>query len=317
MPRRFPTLANPASLPAALARPVVAIGNFDGVHRGHRFVMEEAMALGRTLRRPAAVMTFDPHPRAFFQRDVQHFRLTPVPVQASLIESIGLDGLIVFSFDAAFAGLAAEAFIDDILIRRLGVSGVVVGADFHFGRGREGTPATLAAAGKARGFEVLLLDQLDEGDAPVSSSRIRKALEAGEIAAANQMLGYEWFVRGTVSHGEKRGRDLGYPTANMALDPGCRLAHGVYAVRARIDGTEHPAVASFGRRPMFDNGAPLLETHVFDFAGDLYGKTIDIAFAAYLRPEMRFDSLQALIAQMDADSARARALLKQTPLNLD
>lgn len=309
MPQHFQRLADPAALPPDFARPVVAIGNFDGVHRGHQFVFSEAEAMARRLGRPAAVMTFDPHPRAFFQPAQPHFRLTPPDVQAALVERFGMDGLIVFTFDADFAAHSAEAFIDDVLLRRLAIAGAVVGADFHFGKGRAGTPATLAAAGKALGFEVLLLDQLDEGDAPVSSSRIRTALEAGDCAAANAMLGYEWFVRGPVVHGEKRGRDLGYPTANMALDPGCRLRHGVYAVRARIDGVTHAAVASFGRRPMFDNGAPLLETHVFGFRGDLYGKTIDIAFVEYLRPEMKFDGLDALIRQMDADSLRARASL--------
>lgn len=305
----FLRLDNPTQLPASLTRPVVAIGNFDGVHRGHRYVMEQALSLGRSLGHPAAVMTFDPHPRAFFQPGATFFKLTPPAVQARLIEDIGLDGLIVFHFDQAFANMPAEDFIQDILIRRLNVAGVVVGADFHFGKGRTGTPATLAAAGQAHNFAVLLLDQLDEGDAPVSSSRIRKALENGEVASANHMLGYEWFVRGPVIHGEKRGRDLGYPTANMRLDDTCHLKHGIYAVRARIDGVNHVAVASFGRRPTFDNGAPLLETHVFDFSGDLYGKTIDIAFAAYLRPELKFDSLDALITQMDADGAKARRVL--------
>lgn len=305
----FLRLRDPETLPAPLERPVVAIGNFDGVHRGHAYVMGEARALGGRLGRPVAAMTFDPHPRAFFRPDAPQFRLTPPDAQADLIAGLGLDGLIVFTFDAAFAALSAEDFVGDILIRRLDVAGVVVGADFHYGRGRAGTPATLAAAGRAGGFAVTLLDPLAEGGEPVSSSRIRDALEAGEPALANRLLGYEWFVRGPVVHGEKRGRDLGYPTANMALDPGCRLRHGVYAVRARIDGVTHPAVASFGRRPMFDNGPPLLETHVFDFAGDLYGKTIDVALVDYLRPEARFDGLDALIAQMDADSARARATL--------
>lgn len=309
MAQRFLRLVDPPALPPEFARPVVAIGNFDGVHRGHQFVFAQAEAMARRLGRPAAVMTFDPHPRAFFQPGAAHFRLTPPDVQAALVARFGMDGIIAFSFNAAFAAHSAEAFVDEVLKRRLDISGAVVGADFHFGKGRAGTPATLAAAGRAGDFEVLLLDQLDEGDAPVSSSRIRAALEAGDCAAANAMLGYEWFVRGEVIHGEKRGRDLGYPTANMALDPGCRLRHGVYAVRAIIDGMAHAAVASFGRRPMFDNGAPLLETHVFDFRGDLYGKTVDIAFVEYLRPEMRFDSLEALIRQMDADSARARTVL--------
>ena len=314
MPQTFLSLTDPAQLPAALANPVVAIGNFDGVHRGHRHVMAEARAMARRLGRPAAVLTFDPHPRAFFRPDLPQFELTPPEVQARLIADLGLDGLIVLSFDAALAGLPAEAFIDDILMRRLNISGAVVGWDFHFGKGRGGTPDGLAAAGAARGFPVRVLDALTAGAAPISSTRIRQALTAGDLDTANGLLGYEWFVRGPVIHGEKRGRDLGYPTANMALDPGCGLRHGVYAVRAHADGVTHPAVASFGRRPMFDNGAPLLETHIFDFRGDLYGTVIDIAFVAFLREEMTFDGLDALIAQMNRDSAAARAILAATKI---
>ena len=311
MPHRFLSLSNPSSLPAALARPVVAIGNFDGVHRGHRYVMGKALEQARAQGRPAAVLTFDPHPRAFLKPDLPQFELTPIGVQADLIAGLGLDGLVVLTFDAAFASLTAEAFITDILVGRLAISGAVVGWDFHFGKARSGTPASLAAAGKAHGFAVTVLDPLASGDAPVSSTRIRQALAAGDLALANDLLGYEWFVRGPVIHGEKRGRDLGYPTANMALAPGCGLKHGVYAVRARVNGATYAAVASFGRRPMFDNGAPLLETHLFDFRGDLYGKAIDIAFVRYLRPEMTFTSLDALIAQMDRDSGEARRVLAE------
>ena len=309
MPHPFLSLHNPSSLPATLANPVVAIGNFDGVHRGHRHVMGKALEQARALGRPAAVLTFDPHPRAFLRPDLPQFELTPIDVQADLIAALGMDGLIVLSFNAAFASLSADGFIRDILVAQLGISGAVVGWDFHFGKGRAGTPASLTAAGTAHGFAVTVLDPLASGDAPVSSTRIRQALTAGDLDTANSLLGYEWFVRGGVIHGEKRGRDLGYPTANMALTPGCGLKHGVYAVRARVDGATYSAVASFGRRPMFDNGAPLLETHLFEFRGDLYGKTIDIAFVRYLRPEMTFTGLDALIAQMDRDSGDARRIL--------
>ena len=309
MPHPFLSLKDPTHLPAALASPVVAIGNFDGVHRGHRYVMGKALDEARRLKRPAAVLTFDPHPRAFLRPDLPQFELTPIDVQAGLIAGLGMDGLIVLSFNAAFASLSAEEFIRDILVGKLGISGAVVGWDFHFGKGRSGSPASLTAAGKAHGFEVTVLDPLASGEAPISSTRIRQALTAGDLATANSLLGYEWFVRGPVIHGEKRGRDLGYPTANMALAPGCGLRHGIYAVRARVDGVSHAAVASFGRRPTFDNGAPLLETHLFDFRGDLYGKTIDIAFVRFLREELAFPSLDGLIAQMDRDSAEARALL--------
>lgn len=313
MPRPFLRLADPASLPAGLAHPVVAIGNFDGVHRGHRTLFAEAQALARMLHRPAAALTFAPHPRAFFNPSQPQFRLTEPDVQAALVAATGLDGLITLTFDAALAGLPAEAFIADILLARLGIAGAVVGADFHFGKGRGGTPASLAAAGEAEGFAVRLIGQVSDETGPVSSSRIRAALEEGDCATARDLLGYDWFVRGPVVHGHKRGRALGYPTANMALEPGCRLRHGVYAVRARVDGVWHPAIASFGRRPMFDNGPPLLETFLFDFSGDLYGKVLDIAFVRHLRDEQVFDRVEALIAQMDRDSAAARAALGQNP----
>ncbi|MCA0422714.1 MAG: bifunctional riboflavin kinase/FAD synthetase [Proteobacteria bacterium] len=305
----FLSLTDPDRLPARLLRPVAAIGNFDGVHRGHRFVFDEAITLARSLGRPAVALTFNPHPRQFFQPHLQHFQLTPPDVQAERIAAAGLDGLVVLSFNAALAGLGAEAFVSDLLVGRLAISGAVVGADFHYGKGRAGTPASFAAAGERLGFSVKLLPQREDNGEPVSSTRIRASLEDGDCETANRLLGYTWFVRGPVIHGEKRGRDLGYPTANMALAPGTRLRHGIYAVHITIDGAPHGGVASFGRRPTFDNGAPLLETHVFDFKGDLYGKAIDVAFVRYLRPEAKFDSLDALVRQMDADSAEARAIL--------
>lgn len=310
----FHRLADPSQLPDALRAPVAAIGNFDGVHRGHCHVFEAARALARDLNRPAIALTFDPHPRRHFQPDAPHFRLTPPDVQADLMARAGLDGLVVLTFNADLANLSADAFVADLLIGRLGISGVVVGADFHYGKGRRGTPSALQAEGKARGFAVTLLDQVDDGTEPVSSTRVRAALGAGDCATANRLLGYEWFVRAPVIHGEKRGRDLGYPTANMKLEDGCGLRHGIYAVRVTVDGATHAGVASFGRRPTFDNGAPLLETHVFDFKGDLYGKLADIAFVGYLRPELKFDGLDALIRQMDSDSAEARRILAQAKI---
>lgn len=308
----FQCLTNPAVLPVNLQHPVAAIGNFDGVHRGHCHVFNAAIALARSLGRPAVALTFDPHPRRLFQPDAPHFRLTPPDVQGARMAAAGLDGLIVLGFDRTLANLGADDFVRDLLVGRLGISGAVVGADFHYGKGRGGTPASLGAAGAAHGFAVTLLTQLDDGGEAISSTRIRAALAVGDCDTANTLLGYEWYVRGPVIHGEKRGRDLGYPTANMRLEDGCGLRHGIYAVRVRIDGIEHTGVASFGRRPTFDNGAPLLETHVFDFKGDLYGKPVEVAFVTYLRPEAKFDSLDALIAQMDADSRQARDILAAT-----
>lgn len=314
MPHRFLHLADPRSLPAGLAHPVVAIGNFDGVHQGHRHLIAHAGALAARLARPLAVLTFDPHPRRLFQPTAPHFVLTPPEVQGELMAGIGVQGLIALTFDAALAAMEASAFIDQLLVDRLGVAGVAVGAGFRFGKGRGGDVAMLEAAGQAKGFAVTVAPQVMDAERPVSSTRVREALAAGAMDEARRLLGYAWFVRGPVIHGEKRGRDLGYPTANMALASDCRLRHGVYAVKLRIDGVVRDGVASFGRRPMFDNGAPLLETHVFDYAGDLYGKVIDVAFIAFLREEQTFDGLDGLIAQMDRDSARARILLAATKI---
>lgn len=293
---------------------VVAIGNFDGAHRGHAAVAAEARALaaaaGSGRRAEILALTFDPHPRAFFQPGQPHFRLLDPALRREALARIGFDGAVILPFTAAFAALSPADFIEKILVARLGADGVVVGEDFHFGRARAGTPALLVEAGARLGFAVRLVTPFrDAGGAVVSSSAIRAALASGGITRANAMLGYPYSVRGEVIHGEKRGRDLGYPTANIRLDPASGLAHGIYAVRAKIDGRWHEAVASFGRRPHFDNGAPLLETHLFDFKGDLYGKEIEVAFVAYLRGEAKFDSLEALVAQMDADCRDARRLL--------
>ena len=306
-------------LPAAGSFRVVAIGNFDGAHRGHQAVATEARALAGTDgagRQPEILaLSFDPHPRAFFQRDRQHFRLLDPAMRAAALHRIGFDGVVILPFTAEFAAMEPGEFIEKILLERLGVKGVVVGEDFHFGRARAGTPAFLAEEGRRLGFAVRLVPPFRDaagqpgGETVISSSAIRAALASGDIPRANAMLGYAYAVEGAVIHGEKRGRDLGYPTANMALDPANGLAHGIYAVRVKMDGHWHQGVASFGRRPHFDNGAPLLETHVFDFKGDLYGKTITVAFEAYLRGEAKFESLDALILQMNADSAEARRLL--------
>lgn len=302
-------LRDPDGLPAGLRNPVLAVGNFDGVHRGHKKVIRTALDLARTLDRPAAVLTFDPHPRDFFQPRALRFQLTPPDVQAEIIAGLGVAGIIVLSFDQHLAGLGADAFVDDILCARLGVSGVVAGADFHYGRGRSGTPATLVEAGRRDGFAVELVRPEASDGAPVSSTRIRDSLAAGDIGEANAMLGHEWFVRGTVVHGQKLGRTLGFPTANLALDPGCGLRHGIYAVEAKVDGTVRPGVASFGRRPTFDNGAPLLETFLFDFSADLYGKSMDVAFVGFIRPEAKFASAEALVERMDEDVRAAGLLL--------
>ncbi len=293
----------------ALRGAVVAIGNFDGVHRGHRAVIGVARERARALGKPAAVLTFEPHPRAFFNPTEPLFRLTDPAAKLRLLASTGLDGAIVLTFDAALAGLSAEDFVKRILAERFAVSGAVIGFNFHFGMNRAGSPDFLKSQGRHYGFTVDVVPRFEDAGRPVSSGPIREALAAGRIAEANEFLGYPWFVSGEVVHGDKRGRELGFPTANLTLDAACGLRHGIYAVRIAVDGRRHDGVANFGRRPMYDTGAVLLEVFVFDFTGDLYGKTVDVAFIDWIREERMFDSAAALIAQMKDDSARARDAL--------
>jgi riboflavin kinase/FMN adenylyltransferase len=296
---------------------VVAMGNFDGVHLGHRAVIAAALEMGRVHGRPALAVTFEPHPRRYFSPNTPQFRLTDEAAKLRLLAATGLSGAVVMTFDKARAGTSAQDFIHHELIERLGISGIAVGYDFHFGKGRVGSPSLLVAEAPRLGIEVDVQPHVDIDERPVSSSAIRMALAEGQITDATAMLGGPWFVAGEVIHGEKRGRDLGYPTANIRLDHNCGLRHGIYAVRVgrgqgkdqvRLDG-----VASFGRRPTFDNGAPLLEVFLFDFNGDLYGETLDIAFIGFIREELKFDHVDALIHRMDQDAAEARALLAAAP----
>lgn len=299
-----------APLPDHLRGAHVAIGNFDGVHRGHQVVLGAALDRARAEGRPALALTFEPHPRSFFAPDRPVFRLTPPAAKARLVRALDLDGLVVTRFDADFARLGAEAFVTDVLIGRLGIAGATIGWDFHFGQGRKGTPAFLDEAGRRLGFTVDVVEpQISEDGELVSSSRIRTALEAGDLAEAAGLLGYRWFVEGEVVGGDRRGRDLGFPTANIRLSDDCALAHGVYAVTFTVDGVMRDGVANWGRRPQFDDGAPVLETFVFDFSGDLYGKRAEIVFHARLRPEAKFPSVADLVAQMHLDCAEARAVL--------
>jgi len=290
----------------ALRGAVVAIGNFDGVHRGHRAVIAATRDRATALGRPAAVLTFEPHPRLFFNPNEPLFRLTDAANKLRLLAATGIDGAIVLTFDAALARLTAEEFVERILLERFAIGGAVIGFNFHFGARRVGTPQFLAAQGREHGFAVDVVPGFEDHGRAVASGPIRDALAAGRIAEAAELLGFPWFVSGTVIHGDKRGRTLGFPTANLRLDPGCRLRHGVYAVRAALGGRRYDGVASFGRRPMFDGGAALLEVFLFDFSGDLYGQSLDVAFIAWVREQAAFDSLEALTRQMGEDSMRAR-----------
>ncbi|HEV7873636.1 MAG TPA: bifunctional riboflavin kinase/FAD synthetase [Enterovirga sp.] len=298
------------AVPEWLRGAVIAIGNFDGMHRGHRRLIELAREEAGQRGAVSAMLTFDPHPRAFFQPGALLFRLTPEPVKEKVARAFGLDAAFVLRFDAALAATSAEGFVSGLLADKLGASGLVVGDNFHFGRGRQGTPAILAELAVQAGLTCAIVPAVEIDGEVVSSSRIRAALGDGDIATANRLLGYRWFVQGEVVHGDKRGRDLGFPTANVRLDPACGLRHGIYAVRiTTAPGEVREGVASFGRRPTFDDGAPVLETFVFDFAGDLYGREVEIEFVAWIRGEERFESAKTLVARMQQDAHEARELL--------
>ena len=300
--------------PSAVPRgAVVAMGNFDGVHLGHRAVIAAALEMARAHGRPALAVTFEPHPRRFFSPNTPQFPLSDEAAKLRLLAGTGLSGAVIMTFDKTRAQTTAQDFIRHDLIQRLGISGIAVGYDFHFGKGRVGSPSLLVNEAPRLGIEVDVQPHVDIDERPVSSSAIRMALAEGEVAEATAMLGGPWFVMGDVIHGEKRGRELGYPTANIRLDQHCGLRHGIYAVRVGRGAERLDGVASFGRRPTFDNGAPLLEIFLFDFKGDLYGQTLDVAFIGFIREELKFANVEALVRQMDDDSARARAQLAAAP----
>lgn len=299
-------------LPDSFKGSVVAIGNFDGMHRGHQAVLEDAVKEARATGLKAVMLTFEPHPRTLFRPNRPVFRLTPHEEKALVAKALGLDGMVSLSFDEAFASQSPDLFITDMLISQLNARKAIAGYDFHFGKDRVGTPDYLKEKGEALGIGVTIVDMKTDrsGDA-VSSTRIRQALEDGAIAPANRLLGYRHFFSGVVIHGAKNGRKLGYPTANMTLPENSRLREGVYAVKfVRKDGSLHDGVASFGRRPMFDNGPRVFEVHIFDFEDNLYDEEVRVILYSYLREEMKFDGLDALINQMDTDSVQARAILR-------
>jgi riboflavin kinase/FMN adenylyltransferase len=307
-PKRFLVVRDTAS-DGALRGAVLALGNFDGVHRGHRAVIASALDRAKMLAKPAAVLTFEPHPRAFFKPGEPLFRLTDEAAKLRLLASTGLDGAIVLTFDVALANVTAEEFVARILVGRFALSGAVIGFNFHFGKNRAGSPDFLAAQGRRYGFAVDVIAPFKLDGRPVSSGPIRDALAAGRLDQAAALLGFPWFVSGEVIHGDKRGRKLGFPTANVRLDAACGLRHGVYAVRVAHAGRRYDGVANFGRRPMFDTGAVLLEVFLFDFAGDLYGRSIDVAFIDWIREEKAFGSVDELKRVMNDDAQTARGAL--------
>lgn len=295
--------------PGSFVGGVVSIGNFDGVHRGHQAVIGAARAMADDLGVGAGALTFEPHPRDVFLTGLNLFRLSPREVKFTLMEAAGMDAVIVARFDKDFASWEAERFVEDLLVSKLRAVGVVVGHDFQFGKARRGNADLLRRLGREHGFRVGVVGPQGDDTTVYSSSAVRQHLREGELDAAAAVLGYRWFFRAPVVHGQKRGRDLGYPTANMVLEPSCGLRQGVYAVRAFIDGRLVGGVASFGVRPQFDNGAATFETFFFDYSGDLYGRPLDVTPLAFLRPEARFENVAALVRQMDEDAQAARAII--------
>jgi riboflavin kinase / FMN adenylyltransferase len=308
--RAFAVCRDGEAVPPALRGAIVAIGNFDGVHRGHRRLIEIAIGEARKCGVPCAVLTFEPHPRTFFTPDKPMFRLTPEPVKLAIFAKLGLDGAFVRRFDAALAGTTAADFMQNFLGQELGVSGVVVGHDFQFGKGRAGTPQLLEEHCRENGWLCVIVPPVALAGKVISSGAVRRALEEGDVRRAAELLGHRWFVEGEVGHGDKRGRTLGYPTANLRLPDGSLLRHGIYAVRAALATDDiRDGVASFGRRPTFDNGAPLLEVHLFDFEGDIYGRRLQVEFVEWIRGEERFATPEALVERMREDAQVARAIL--------
>ena len=299
-----------APFPNALRGAILALGNFDGFHLGHQEVVGRAVQRGAHERRPVIIATFDPHPVRHFRPDTAPFRLTTLDQRERMFAQAGADGMLVFDFDAKLAATSAEAFVNDLLAERIGAAGVVTGEDFTFGAKRSGNAAVLAELGARVAIAAETIAPVFLDGEPVSSSRIRDALVAGDPGSATRLLTRPFAIEGIVGHGDKRGRTLGYPTANVKLGTYLRPRYGIYAVRVRLDdGSEHDGVASLGIRPSFDPPVELLEAMIFNWSGDLYDRTIEVALVGFIRPEAKFDDMAALVKQMDADSVAARRLL--------
>ena len=297
-------------IPERFKGSVLALGNFDGFHLGHQAVVGRAVARGFHERRPVIVATFDPHPVRHFRPDVPPFRLTTLDQRERLFARAGADAMLVFEFGPALAAMTAEQFVVDVLGRQIGVAAVVTGDDFSFGKGRGGDVALLKSLGAEHSIGAEAVAQVVIDGERVSSGRIREALVAGEIGQATHLLSRDYAIAGVVQDGDKRGRDFGYPTANVDFADYQRPKYGIYAVRVTLDdGTEHPGVASLGVRPTFDPPRELVEAHLLDFDGDLYGRRIEVALHAFIREERKFRSVDDLVAEMKRDEAAARKLL--------
>ena len=296
-------------VPEHLKGASLAIGTLDGVHRGHRAVIEAAKAKAREGGRPAGAMIFEPYPRKYFQPQKPFFRLTPLPRKLQLLSECGLDFTAVIPFDKTLAELPAADFVRQVLVEGFAIRHASVGYNFFFGKGRDGNPGVLAEQGLIHGFGVTVMKAQGNAGDVFSSTRIRELLAEGDVGAAAEMLGSWWCISGVVEGGAGRGTVMGFPTANIRLDDGVTLKHGIYAVNAYLEGRKLQGAAYLGTRPTFDAGLPMLEIFLFDFDGDLYGKTMEIEFIAFIRDDMKFRSMEALSAQMADDCAKAKAIL--------
>ena len=297
------------SAPAEWAGGVIALGNFDGVHRGHQVLVARAQQEARALDAPLVALTFEPHPRRYFVPDTGPFRLTLLPAKARLLEECGVQAVLAQRFDPAFAAISAQAFVDKVLLQGLGARHVVCGYDFTFGARRGGNVERLREMAAERDLGVTVLDPVMHEGEIYSSTRIREALRAGWASEASELLGHHWEIEGAVELGDQRGRTIGFPTANVALGEHLRPRFGVYAVRALVGGQWRDGVANLGRRPTVGKLQENFEVHLFDFAGDLYSQVLRVQLIDFIRPEMKFSGLDALKAQIAADGEAARRLL--------
>ena len=314
--RTMKIFQNGDTLKEAHRHAVLAIGNFDGVHLGHRAVLKQTEEIAKKSGKPFGAIVFEPHPRTFFMPDTPVFRLTPLEVKAQLMDKMGLDILSVLAFDRDLAAMSALSFVEDILVGRYGISHIVCGYDFRFGRKRSGNVALLRQMGEKFDFGVTAIDPVlmpenAENNLPYSSSIIREKLRYGDVRTAAQLLGYNWYLSGPVVGGDKRGREIGYPTANIFIDQGGWPKLGIYAVQVKIgkEANVRPGVAYIGSRPTFHKSGVVLEVHLFDFSDDIYGETLSVELIEFLRGDAAFETTEKLITQMDEDSVKARQIL--------
>ncbi|MFD0988339.1 bifunctional riboflavin kinase/FAD synthetase [Methyloligella solikamskensis] len=301
------------NVPASAKGAVLAIGNFDGVHRGHQMVLRRAMEIAKAEGRQAGTILFEPHPVEYFAPEKPFFRLTPLDVKLELLEELGLDQAVVLDFDAELCALTAQEFAEQVISEGIGAHHIVVGYDFKYGKGRGGSTEDLKRMGEELGFGVSVVDPVSGGGSTYSSSRARDHLRRGELREAGETLGYWWRVRGAVEAGAGRGKGLGFPTVNLELRPGQALAHGIYAVRVVVDDKTYAAAGYLGERPTFGAGPPIFEAFLFDFEGDLYGKDIEIVFVEHIREDETFETPEALAEQMDRDCRKIEQILRDAP----